>query len=93
MTTARERGSAVIAVTRPGSPLAGVASCALALPTREDTGTYTPMSSRLVHLALLDGLQVALALRLGRDAEERLRQSKEVLRRRQGEPLPDAGAP
>ena len=41
---------------------------------------FTPMSSRLVHLALLDALQVALALRLGAAAaEENLQLTKEAL--------------
>jgi DNA-binding MurR/RpiR family transcriptional regulator len=37
------------------------------------------MSSRLAHLALLDALQVALALKLGQGANAMLRKSKEAL--------------
>ncbi|MEM7279758.1 MAG: transcriptional regulator, partial [Pseudomonadota bacterium] len=45
----------------------------------EDSSVYTPMSSRLAQLALLDALQVALALRLGEPAAERLQRSKDAL--------------
>lgn len=73
---ARRCGAAVIAVTDAGSPLAERATLLLACPANEDPNVYTPMSSRLVQLALLDALQVATALRLGQPAEDRLRQSK-----------------
>ena len=79
MEEARARGAVVIALTAPGSPIALAATWLLASHTREDTSHFTPMSSRLVNLTLLDGLQVALALRLGPPAEERLRQTKTIL--------------
>lgn len=74
-----ERGATVIALTDPDSPLADAASLVLGSRTEEDTSIYTPMSSRLAQLALLDALQVALAVRLGPTAEERLRLSKQAL--------------
>lgn len=76
---ARRRGASVIALTAADTPLAQAANWVLATHIPEDTSHFTPMSSRLVHLTLLDGLQVALALRLGPAAEERLRLSKEIL--------------
>jgi len=79
MQQARQREAAVIALTDPESPLAKAASFVLGARIEEDTNIYTPMSSRLAQLALLDALQVALAIRLGSDAEERLRLSKQVL--------------
>lgn len=79
MEEARARGAVVIALTAPGSPIALAATWLLASHSREDTSHFTPMSSRLVNLTLLDGLQVALALRLGPSAEERLRQTKTIL--------------
>jgi DNA-binding MurR/RpiR family transcriptional regulator len=48
--------------------------------TLEDTNVYTPMSSRLAQLAVLDALQVTLALAMGEPAVENLRLSKEALR-------------
>lgn len=74
-----ECGATVIALTDPASPLADAASLVLGSRTEEDTSIYTPMSSRLAQLALLDALQVALAVRLGPTAEKRLRLSKQAL--------------
>jgi RpiR family carbohydrate utilization transcriptional regulator len=45
----------------------------------EEANVYTPMSSRLAHLALFDALQVTLALALGELAVRRLQRSKAVL--------------
>ncbi|MEQ8690510.1 MAG: SIS domain-containing protein [Pseudomonadales bacterium] len=74
-----ENGAHVIAITDPSSPLARTAQIAFESHPSEDTSVYTPMSSRLVHLALLDALQVALALAMGADAEDKLRRSKQAL--------------
>lgn len=76
---ARQRGVAVIAITAAGSPLAGRCSVALYADVQEDTDLYTPMASRLVHLALLDVLSVALALRRGPALLEQLERTKRRL--------------
>lgn len=76
---AGRRGATVIALTAPGSELAEAATLTLPCLPEEDTSLYTPMSSRLAQLALLDAMQVALAVRLGPAASERLRASKAVL--------------
>lgn len=77
--TARSGGSTVIAFTDPTSRLADAANLVFPCYGAEDTNIYTPMSSRLGHLALLDALQVSLALVLGEPALDRLRRSKDVL--------------
>ncbi len=77
--TARARGATVIAVTEPGTALAKAADILFPCRAREDTGVYTPMSSRLVHLALLDAVQVGLALALGDSAVENLKLTKNAL--------------
>lgn len=82
---AAERGVSIIAVTDPASPLAARAGAVLPCLLVEDTSVYTPMSSRLAQLALLDALQVSLALALGEPATDRLHASKEVIRRRMGD--------
>lgn len=76
---ARERGATVIALTNPDSEVA--AEAGLLFPCRliEDTSVYTPMSSRLAQLALLDAIQVALALAQGEVASDNLRRSKNAL--------------
>ena len=76
---AMANGAAVVAVTERNSPLAGAASHVFACNPNEDTNIYTPMSSRLVHLAILDALQVALALVIGERAATNLRRSKDAL--------------
>lgn len=76
---ASENGASVVALTDPVSPLADVAHLIFECQTVEDTNVFTPLSSRLAHLVLLDALQVVLALRLGQAAETNLRKSKSAL--------------
>lgn len=76
---ARNNGALVVAITDPESPLAGAATTTFACDAKEDTNIYTPRSSRLVHLALLDALHVATALALGEAAAQNLRRSKDAL--------------
>ena len=76
---ARERGATVVAITNPESALAGAASILFPCHVVEDTNVYTPMSSRLGQLALLDAILVALALARGASATERLMLSKDAL--------------
>lgn len=77
--SARSRGATVIALTEPTSRLASAAEILFPCHIAEDSNVYTPMSSRLAHLALLDSLQVTLALALGQEAVDKLRRSKSVL--------------
>jgi RpiR family carbohydrate utilization transcriptional regulator len=76
---ARARGATVIALTDPHAPLAAAATLVFECHPPEDTNVFTPMSSRLVQLALLDALQVALALRQGPLAQANLKLAKEAL--------------
>jgi RpiR family carbohydrate utilization transcriptional regulator len=76
---ATRRGATVIAITNPASDLASVASILFPAQVIEDTSVFTPMSSRLAQLALLDAIHVALALKRGSGATDRLRRSKDAL--------------
>ncbi|MGB5510278.1 MAG: SIS domain-containing protein [Woeseiaceae bacterium] len=76
---ARERGATVIAITSPDSVFASEASLLFPCSVVEDTNIFTPMSSRLAQLALLDAIQVALALAQGDVAGDNLRRSKDAL--------------
>ena len=76
---ATAKGATVIALTNPASKLAQTASLVFGWDPHEDTSVYTPMSSRLAQLALLDALYVAFALVLGDTAAEKLRRSKDAL--------------
>ncbi len=76
---ALERGATVLAFTQPGSPMAETSSLCFPCEVDEDTSVFTPMSSRLAQLALLDALQVAVALSLGETAARNLQASKRAL--------------
>ena len=76
---ARGRGATVIALTNPDSQIAAEAGLLFPCRVIEDTSVYTPMSSRLAQLALLDAIQVALALAQGDSASDNLRRSKDAL--------------
>ncbi|NNC76927.1 MAG: MurR/RpiR family transcriptional regulator [Woeseiaceae bacterium] len=76
---ARSNGATVIAVTDPSSQLAKAVDIVLPAEPGEDASIYTPMGSRLAHLALLDALLVLLALSLGTAATDRLRASKDAI--------------
>lgn len=76
---ASQRGATVIALTNPDSEVAAEAELLFPCPVIEDTSVYTPMSSRLAQLALLDAIHVALALAQGESASDNLRRSKDAL--------------
>ncbi|MFT4046339.1 MAG: SIS domain-containing protein [Solimonas sp.] len=84
---ARESGAGVIAITASGSPLARLATVALAADVPEDPDLYTPMISRLAHLAIVDVLAVGVALELGPALVKRLERSKQSLRDKRVQPL------
>ncbi len=79
---ALDSGAKVVALTSGGSPLAEKATVSLLVDVVEDTSMYTPMVSRLAHLAMLDVLQVAVALRRGVNLAESLARSKRPIRER-----------
>jgi len=76
---ARERGATVFALTNPESDIGREATLLFPCRVIEDTSVYTPMSSRLAQLALLDAIHVALALAQGDVASDKLRRSKDAL--------------
>lgn len=76
---AQERGARTIGLTRMGSPLARHCRETLNVVALEDTDLYTPMTSRIIHLALIDILATALALKLGAKVEDNIRAIKRNL--------------
>ena len=79
MQIAKSNGATVLAVTDPKSRLAEVATILFPCHADEDTNIYTPMSSRLAQLTVLDALQVSVALKLGDTAEQNMRAAKAAL--------------
>lgn len=80
MAAAAACGATTMALTAPGSPLARLARHTLPVDTTEDTALYTPMSSRLAQLAVLDALQVCTAMAGGEQARRHLEASKSILK-------------
>lgn len=72
----------VVAITASNTPLAQLATVMLRADTQEDTAIYSPMISRLVHLALIDVLALGLALKRGHDVSRVLEKTKQSLRDR-----------
>jgi len=62
---ARSSGAVLIGITQPNSPLAEQCDIVLAVETPEDTDLYTPMTSRIAHLMIIDVLVTAVALKRG----------------------------
>ena len=77
--TARDQGIPVIAITAPGSPLAAISTVTIGHAPVEDAEIYTPMASRLVHLAIIDVLSTGVALKIGAGARRHLAKVKAVL--------------
>ena len=84
---AREAGAAVIAIAPPASPLALRASVALEFSVDEDPDVYSPMTTRLAQLAVIDVLSVGVALRLGPELIDRLERSHASLRDKRLQPV------
>ena len=79
---AAQSGATVLAITRPASPLAAIATLLVPCEVAENTDLHTPMVSRIAHLVLGDALAVAAALLSPPAAEERLARMKAALRLR-----------
>ncbi|HVK54126.1 MAG TPA: transcriptional regulator HexR [Burkholderiales bacterium] len=77
---ARETGADVIGVTHSGSPLAKLCTVALLVDVLEDSDVYSPMTSRIAHLSIIDTLAVGVALKRGPAFIEQLERSKRSLR-------------
>lgn len=79
---ARDAGAQVIVLTASGSPLAKLGDVALYADVPEDLDVYAPMTSRLVHLAVIDALSVGVAVARGPVLGERLKRAKQVISER-----------
>ena len=63
--TARERGASVVVITGSESPITRYADVAVIAETLENTDVYTPTTSRLAALVIIDILSTSVALRKG----------------------------
>ncbi|MCG8610287.1 MAG: transcriptional regulator HexR [Pseudomonadales bacterium] len=76
---ARKAGATVIGITAPDSPLSAQCTVALEVTAPENTDVFLPMTSRIVHLAIIDVLATGVTLRRGSDFQRHLRKIKESL--------------
>lgn len=79
-TLARAAGASVIGITAPGSPLAEQCSIVLSVEVPEDTDVYMPMTSRIVHLTVIDVLATGVTLKRGPDFLGHLKKIKDSLK-------------
>ncbi|OZB04362.1 MAG: transcriptional regulator HexR [Marinobacter sp. 34-60-7] len=77
---ARENGATVIGITNPDSPLAECCTAVLGVTAPEDTEVYMPMSSRIIHLTVIDILATGVTLKRGKDFLGHLKKIKESLK-------------
>ena len=76
---AHKTGATVIGITTPDSPLAKYCHLLLAIETEDDTDMYTPTTSRLAHLVLIDVLATGVAIKRGPRFAEHLQKIKSSL--------------
>ena len=77
---ARTNGATVIGITMPDSPLADVCTVVIEVTAPEDTEVYMPMSSRIIHLTVIDILATGVTLKRGADFLGHLKKIKESLK-------------
>ena len=75
----RDNDAVVLGITAPNSPLAAQCTETLEVATPEDTDIYMPMTSRMIHLALIDVLATGVTLRRGEDFQSHLKKIKDSL--------------
>ena len=76
---ARAAGAKIIVISASGAPLAKLAHVHLKIDVREDPNVFSPMSSRLAQLALIDALAVAVVLLRGPQMLQMLERAKKVV--------------
>lgn len=77
---ARANGATVIGITNPDSPLGDACTVVLEVTAPEDTEVYMPMSSRIIHLTVIDILATGVTLKRGADFLGHLKRIKESLK-------------
>lgn len=76
---AKQCGAVVIGITSQVSILAAQCQFILNAVTAEDTDLFTPMTSRIIHLAVIDMLATSVALKLGDRVERNIKAIKKNL--------------
>lgn len=79
MEQVKKRGAVVLALTPSNTPIAAAASITIAIDVKEDIQLYTPMSSRIAHLVVIDVLAIGVAQQKGPQLQEHLLRLQEGL--------------
>ncbi|WP_428819596.1 transcriptional regulator HexR [Microbulbifer sp. MCCC 1A16149] len=79
MDMAKQQGATVIGLGPSGSPMTRQASIPLEVDVEEDIELYTPLSSRIAHLVVIDVLAIGVAQRKGPQLQEHLLKLKKGL--------------
>ena len=77
---ARQQGATLISFTRTDSLLAGISDIVIGIDTLENTFVYAPMTTRLAHLAVVDVIATAVALRSGPQGMRLIKRVKGALK-------------
>jgi len=76
----RESGATLITLCPSQTPLAELATINLAIDVQEDTEIYTPLTSRIAHLVVIDVLAMGVAMARGPGLVNHLKSVKRSLR-------------
>jgi RpiR family carbohydrate utilization transcriptional regulator len=76
----RQQGAMLISFTRTDSLLARISDIVIGIDTLENTFVYAPMTTRLAHLAVVDVIATAVALRSGREGVKLIKRVKGALK-------------
>ncbi len=88
MELVKRRGAQVIALAPSATPVARAATIPITIDVKEDIQLYTPLSSRIAHLAVIDVLAIGVAQHKGAALADHLLQLQaglQVLRVAEGE--------
>ncbi len=76
----RESGASLITLCPSQTPLAELSTVNLAIDVQEDTEIYTPLTSRIAHLVVIDVLAMGVAMARGPSLVNHLKSVKRSLR-------------
>ncbi len=77
---AREHGATIIGICPNSTPLAELCDFPLAIAAEENTDLFTPLTSRIVHLVVIDVLAAGVAMQKEPELESQLKSIKKGLR-------------
>lgn len=76
MEVAQDQGAHVISLSPPDTPVSDLADLPIHVHINEDTDVFTPMTSRIAHLLVIDCLAVGVAQHKGPEFDEHLAKIK-----------------